>query len=297
MRAPWLLGLALLAGASARPVNAQTSTDAPDSNAPAASPPALDEDLEFDKSEPDFTVITLPTNLRLPLHKMGFLLTHRFTTPLGQGDFSDLLSRFFGFDGGAQIGLGLRFGLFRGTQLAIYRTNNRDIQFFLQSELVSARRHPIGISLHASVEGMDNFSEQYAPGLSLVVSRKLGTRGALYLVPRWVENTNALAKVVTPGLDTESTFVLGLGVRLRLVGGTYFTGEYLPRLAGYKGDFGLGFGDGQSLVTFALEEQVGGHSFQINFSNDTGTSPRQTAVGRPRPTDWYLGFNITRKFY
>jgi hypothetical protein len=64
-----------------------------------------------DGSEPDFNVITLPTNLRVPRHRLAFRLTHRFARPLGEGDFGDLASDFFGFDGGAQIGLGRRGGL------------------------------------------------------------------------------------------------------------------------------------------------------------------------------------------
>jgi uncharacterized beta barrel domain-containing protein DUF5777 len=257
-----------------------------------------DDDLEIDPSEPDFTVITLPTNLRLPEHKLQFSLTHRFSRPLGEGDFGDLVQDAFGFDSGAQIGLGLRFGLFSGTQLAFYRTSDRTIEFFAQSELVSQRRHPIGVSLHASVEGLDNFSENYSPSVSLVVSRKLGTRGAAYLVPRFVANSNLNTAVQQPGAvldDRDSTFVLGIGLRVRVHGSAYLTGEYLPRLAGYKGS--RGFGDTDPLVTFGVEGQVGGHVFALVFSNDLGTTPRQTVLGEASPLGWFIGFNLSRKFY
>jgi Membrane bound beta barrel domain (DUF5777) len=279
---------------------AQTPTTA------SANAPVLDEDLELDPSEPDFTVITLPTNLRLPKHKLGFFLTHRFARQLGRGDFGDLASDFFGFDGGAQIGLGLRFGLFPGTQLGIYRTSDRTIQLYAQSEIVSQRKHAIGVSLHASVEGTENFGLSdprvpgldaiYSPAFSLVVSRKLGTRGAAYLVPRWVGNTPLSED--QPGDD--STFLLGVGLRVRLYGSTYVTGEVLPRLAGYKGALCSGtvcIGDTDTLVTFAIEKQVGGHAFSINFSNGTGTTPRQTVTDQTRENDWYIGFNLSRKFY
>ncbi len=291
----WSVGLALSSGAVAQTANA-TGATAP-----------LDDDLDFDPAEPDFTIITLPTNLRLPRHKLGFSLTHRFARPLGRGDFGDLVSDFFGFDGGAQIGLGLRFGLFRGTQLAIYRTSDRTIQFYEQSELLSQRRHAVGVSLQASIEGTDNFGlsdprvegldATFSPAFSLVISRKFGTRGAAYLVPRWVGNTSLVER---QNGEDDSTLLLGIGLRVRVYGSTYLTGEYLPRLAGYKGSFcsgGLCLGDTKPLLTFALEKQVGGHAFQLNFSNGFGTTPRQTAVEQTRDNDWFIGFNLSRKFF
>jgi hypothetical protein len=41
---------------------------------------------------------------------------------------------------------------------------------------------------------------------------------------------------------------------------------------------------------------VGGHSFLLNFSNGIGTTMAQVARGGTE-ADWYIGFNITRKFY
>ncbi len=49
-------------------------------------------------------------------------------------------------------------------------------------------------------------------------------------------------------------------------------------------------------AAFGIEHRIGGHSFQINFSNDLGTTPAQVARGR-RTDDWHIGFNISRKFY
>ena len=261
--------------------------------APVAAPQdAEPDDLELDRAEPDFGVVTLPTNLRLPRHKLAFRLTHRFARPLGRGDFSNLASDFFGFDGGAQIGFGLRFGLFSGTQAAVYRLSDRTIQLNLQRELLRQGRHPVGLSVVASVEGLDNFGEEHSPAVQVVVSRKLGSHGAVYVVPAWVGNTNLTAQEVS---SDDSTLVLGLGARLRVSDTVALVGEYLPRIAGYKGD--RGSGDRASLLTFGVEKRVGGHAFQLNFSNDLGTTPAQTARGQQGPEDWFIGFNLTRKFY
>jgi len=173
----------LVAVPATRAEDAPGAPPAPEAASATPQPAAEPDDLEVDGSEPDFGVITLPTNLRLPRHRMAFRLTHRFARPLGGGDFGDLVQDFFGFDGGAQIGLGLRFGLFSGTELAFYRLSDRTIQFSLQREMLREQGHPVGISAVLSCEGMNNFRHDYSPALSLVVSRKLGTHGALYAVP------------------------------------------------------------------------------------------------------------------
>ena len=48
------------------------------------------DDSALNRSQPDFTLINLPTGLRLPKGKIAFRVTHRFTRPLGEGDFGDL---------------------------------------------------------------------------------------------------------------------------------------------------------------------------------------------------------------
>ena len=50
-------------------------------------------------------------------------------------------------------------------------------------------------------------------------------------------------------------------------------------------------------MTFGLEKLVGGHVFQVNFSNSVGTTLSQVAQGGTSNDDWYLGFNISRKFW
>ena len=76
--------------------------------------------------------------------KSAFRVTHRFTRPLGQGDFGSLAEDFFGIDSGAAIGLEYRFGIMRGAHVGIRRTNDRTIEFFTEYSLLqqSATRSP-----------------------------------------------------------------------------------------------------------------------------------------------------------
>ncbi|HUG53209.1 MAG TPA: DUF5777 family beta-barrel protein [Vicinamibacteria bacterium] len=265
--------------------------------APAAGAPQAvvgePDDTAIDPIQPDFTVVTLPTTLRLPRHGVAFRVTHRFTRPLGQGDLGDLAADFFGFDSGAQVGLELRFGLFSGTQLGVNRTSDRTIQLFAQQSLLRQGPRPVGLAAYLTFEGLDNLQEQRSFGLALVLSRTLGSRLAVYAVPAWVGDTNLED---FPGED-EGTLMVGLGGRLRLGKAYALVGEVVPRLAGYE--------HAGTHMTFGFERRVGGHGFQINFSNSLGTTLVQVARGggalRRAPSaegdPWYIGFNISRKFY
>src|SRR5688500_2525767 len=98
-------------------------------NPPAPPPPAVDDDPDRDPnpSQPDFTIVNLPTTLRVPRFKSAFRVTHRFGRPLGEGSLGDLAGDLFGLDSGAQIGLEYRFGIMRATQIGFHRTSDRKI--------------------------------------------------------------------------------------------------------------------------------------------------------------------------
>ena len=253
-------------------------------------PPAAktddDPDRDPNRSQPDFTLVNLPTTLRVPKYKSAFRVTHRFARPLGQGDFSDLASDLFGLDSGAQIGLEYRFGIMRGTQIGIYRTSEKTIKFFTQYSALQQRDNGvIGLDVTAAMDGTDNFTDSYSPTLGVVLSRELGTHGAIYFEPIWVNNSNQL-----PGelADDNDTFLFGIGGRLRVRPTVYVVGEYIPR---------IGYSPGVDHITFGVEKRAGGHVFQLNFSNNIGTTPAQIARGGFDNEDWYIGFSISRKFF
>jgi len=262
------------------------ATSAASAQAPTAPPPAPPEEGVFDPAQPDFTVITMPTTLRLPRHKSAFRLTHRFGRPLGQGDFGDLVSDLFGLDSGAQIGLEFRVAPMRGVQAGLYRTNDKTLEFFGQLALLrEATGRTVAVDGVVSVEGTNNFRDEYSPALGAVVSRRFGTRGGVYAMPLWVHNTNLSPATA----DRDDTLLLGLGARARLGPSVYLVAEIAPRLAGYAP--GIPYG------SFGIEKRAGGHVFQLNFSNALGTTPGQVARGGYRREDWFIGFNLTRKFF
>ena len=266
--------------------------------APAVPPPATDPDLRLDPLQPDFNLAALPVTLRLPKGKMSFRVTHRFTRSLGRGDMADLASDLFGFDSGAQIGLEVRYGLRPGTQIGVNRTSDRTIEIFgQQSVLQQNDTRPIGLDVIATIEGANNFVHtqgatgenvpaQKSSALGLIASRKIARLAAVYAEPIVVFNTNSLPS--GPGVDN-NTFMLGLGTRVRIRPTAYIVAEMTPRLAGYT--------PGVTQGSIGLEGRVGGHTFQINFSNGFGTTLGQIARGGIGTNSWFIGFNISRKFF
>jgi hypothetical protein len=260
---------------------------------PAASPPpqpqpqTSDPDVRVDPLQPDFNLAALPTTLRMPEHKLAFRVTHRFSRPLGRGDFGDLVSDFFGFDSGAQIGLELRYGLLPGTQVGIHRTSERTIEIFGQHNLLNERDGKVvSVDVIGTFEGLNNLSDRKSPAVGAIVSKRVHRVAAVYAEPIVVFNTNPFAGGT---VDRENTFMLGLGGRLRIRPSTYLVGEITPRLAGYRPRV--------NLASFGLEARAGGHLFQINFSNGLGTTLGQIAGGGVTNDSWFIGFNISRKFF
>lgn len=287
--APRVAGVAACALLLLTAVPAAAQPPAAPPSAPAAAPQPGDStlsDARVDPLQPDFTLAALPVTLRLPAHKMSFRVSHRFLRSLGTGDFGDLLSNFFGFDNGAQIGLELRYGLRPGTQVSFQRTSDQTIELFGQQSLWREGPHPIAIDAIATLEGTKNLHAHHQGAFGALVSRRLARKAAVYVEPIFVANTNAQPSDL---VDHNSTFMVGLGTRVRIMPTTYVVAEVTPRVAGYA--------PGVSQASFGLEKRVGGHTFQINFSNGIGTTLGQLALGGVSSHSWFLGFNISRKFF
>jgi hypothetical protein len=246
------------------------------------------DDTALKPEEPDFTLISLPTALRLPQYKSAFRVTHRFLEPLNQGTFGNLASDLFGIDNGAQIGLEYRFGIIPNGQIGVHRTSDRTTEFFAEYGVArQGQRLPLEIAVVASIEGTNNFKgDSKSPALGAIISRRVGEHAAFYLEPIYVNNSNPLPKQV---VDHNDTFMIGLGARVRVRPTVYVVAEGSPRVAGYRPGFGH--------RSVAFEKRAGGHTFQVNFSDSFATTMAQIARGGPQTKDWYMGFNISRKFF
>jgi len=297
----WILSVFVLASsATSSPVWAQgapASTPAPASKSSVQDDPAV-----LVPAEPDVVVVNLPTTMRMPLFKGNFRLTHRFAGNLRNGSFSDQAGNLFGLDQGAIIGFEYRMAVARDVQAAFYRTSfAKTIQLYGKYDALRQRGSiPVSVSGLVSIEGTNNFQDQFAPAVGTVVSRRFGTRGAAYVTPMWVDNTDASLAPIVHDHDTthaeeveatvgsRSTTYVGFGGRVRIHGSTYVAAEVVIRAAGYAPD--------EAAYGFSLEKRVGGHTFSLTFTNALGTTFAQLARGGAA-NSLYLGFNLSRKFF
>jgi hypothetical protein len=275
-----LTALALATVVSA-PAAAQSAADP----APPVTADDADPDASISPAEPDYTIISLPTALRLPRHGSAFRVTHRFARPL-DGDFGDLAADLFGLDAGAQIGLEYRFGVVRNGQVGFHRTSDKTIEFLGQyGVLRQSPRRSVDVTVLATIEGVDNFQDRYTPSLMAIVSRRFGDRASVYAEPAWVH----LARLNPIDHEAVDILVFGIGGRVRVWKTVSAAAEFSPR----GGDEPIG----TSHAAFAIEKRLGGHVFQLNVSTTQATTIGQIARGGTADRDWSLGFNISRKFF
>ena len=279
-----LILLGLLTFAVAPPIAAHTP--GPDPAAPAAGAPAAPP-----RDVTEQNIISLPTTESMPRFGQHFRITHRFARELGRGNFSELASDFFGLDEGAVIGLDYRFAPTSNLQVAAYRSMEfKTVQFSGRWDALRQNAQlPVAISPLLSVEGTDNFRDDYSTALGVVVSRTYGRRFAFYASPTFVWNsvTPMLGTDVPLETEDDNTAYIGLASRIGLPKTTYIALEYTPRMTGFapgRGTWGVG-----------IEKHTKGHLFQLNFTNSFGTTYGQLARGGAT-NNVYLGFNIARKF-
>lgn len=245
------------------------------------------DDRELNLAEPDFTLSALPTTLRLPARAFSFRLTHRFSRPIALGTAGDFFADFFGMDGAARIGLELRYGLRPGTQIVAHRTNDRSIQILGQQQVVRQGAAPVSVHALIAADGANNFSEEFSGAIGAVISRAFTGHGAVYLQPFVV--VHVIPDAAVPARENR-TAVVGVGTRVRLGGSrVYLVAEAAPQVAGADA--------GVDHVSVGIERRAGGHMFQFTISNALGTTFRQIARGGANRGDWYVGFNVSRKFY
>ena len=123
-------------------------------------------------------------------------------------------------------------------ELIVHRArSDRTIQFLGQYGVArQSTRMPLEVSALVAVEGTDNFRDQYSPTAGIILTRLFGERGAMHIEPLMVANSN-LSELSN---DDDSTFMIGLGGRLRVTLSVYVVGEVTPRIRGYKPEANLG---------------------------------------------------------
>lgn len=273
----------------------------PEPAAPAVQEvPGLEEDQykdPFEERKPltdrANRLINLPTTKPQRKGGLDFWLAHRFARDLfAEGSFSDL----FGLDSTANIVFGVDVGLTDHWRIGGSRSRfDKIIEFSTQWDILQqGKRIPLSLMGKVGLEGRDNFHNFYSPYVQFSVSRNVGDRFEGYLVPTLILNArddrfpDEFLQEFGIGVDRDYTFSFGLGGSVQVLPTVYVTGEWVPRLAGFRGLF-----VDRPTVSLGIQKQTWGHVFQLVLSTSTGTTPGQYAINA---TDAFkIGFNVFRR--
>jgi hypothetical protein len=227
-------------------------------------------------------LINGPTPYTLGSRRLEVLFTHRFQQPVNQGGDSHNL---WGLDSGADVGIGLAYGLTSHLDLSVYRASFQE-DFELAGKLLvleQAPRVPLTLAVRAGLDHLrrPGVEDPGRPFVQLLLARKIVPGVNLLVSPSWVRDT--------PGL--RNAFNVPLGLTFPFPGGALIEIEHIPANRDLEGS--------REAWHVAFSKSVGGHIFEVVAGNSRATTVDQmlgdSAAGF-RQRDVRLGFNIIRDF-
>src|SRR4030042_1727080 len=230
-------------------------------------------------------LINLPTTTTMDGKDILFSLCHRFYGPVDEG-----IDTFFGLDSGANVFFSLGYGITDRLGISVGRASlYKEWELgldWLAVEQGSTAGLPFSATLHAgfdwvTLEGSGNLKLNLQISLSHQVSKRL----SFMAVTAFSTNTNFWE------LNPEGTFSVGLGARYMIFKDFSVILEWIPVVAGYK--------DTQNGWGLGIEKKIGGHVFQVFFTNSFGLTGSQFFPGgglRLDAFDFRCVFSIFRTF-
>lgn len=283
-----------------------------------------DDDLGYEPY--DYRLINVPTPKRVPKQALNMNFTHRFTqtiTPIKES-----APGVFGFDSFAVSSVGLAYGVTDKFYLNAYRSPLcqpglcRTIELGAGYHLLQEGLHkaPLTMAIYGSVEGNDNFSNNYTFNIQAQLARSISKYVNVFFAPAFHYNANGnrrfnpkpedffptqpLADQFNIGRNTGS---FGFGVNARITRDTSLLFEVTPRVGFklgrvdpiYDQNFAIkGFRNtSYPEIGFGIERDLGRHSFTLTFSNTqtTTTSRYNSSNLLLSPRNFVIGFNLFRR--
>lgn len=279
-------------------------------------------------SEPyDYYLINVPTSKPVVKGSIAVRFTHRFSQPVRP--IKDSADDLLGLDSFAVSSLGLTYGITDRLYISAYRSPIcqtgmcKTIEIGLGYHwLDESRRSPISLSTYASIEGNDNFTEEFTYNIQAMIGRSVTKWANIFFSPAWHINTNGQGRFdprpgsfFPPALIAEqfrqpkSAGSLGMGVNVRVRPSVSLLFEYTPRF-GFKpgrlipvfapNSFQIaGFTNRtEAEIGFGIEKRMGRHSFALTFSNNQAstTSKYNSSNLALPPKRFMIGFNLYRRF-
>ena len=317
-----------LARAEGGPNEASTSTEdgAPSQESRQKSHPA----------EPyDYRLVNLPTPKRVPRHSLNVYFTHRFGEEVtatesesGGEHRARIANDLLGLDSNSVSSFGVFYGITDRLYASAYRSPLcqpgicKTIELGLGYHLLDeAGKSPIALSVQASIDGENNFTERYTENIQAMVARSVTKYVHLFFSPAVHINSNGqgrfnprstdffppqpLADAVRLGQHTGS-FGFGIDGRIRPSVSLIF--EFTPTIGFKQGTTVavfdptftniIGFkNQSEPEIGFGIEKRIGRHSFTLTLSNTQGTTTNRfnaSTLGLS-PGHLVIGFNLFRR--
>jgi Membrane bound beta barrel domain (DUF5777) len=314
-----------LTAAESKPVESET----PKESTVAEAEPQEEEGLyDFDSgNEPfDYRLVNVPTPKKVPKGTWNMSFTHRFSQPIHP--FSESGRGLLGFDSFSVSSFGISYGITDKLYFNAYRSPIcqkgicRTIELGFGYHVTDQnKKSPVALSVYGSVEGNDNFTEEYTYNLQTMISRHFGKRVYAFFSPAIHLNANGQHRFnprpddYFPPAEVANTFKLptngasfGMGTAVMITPTLLGIFEFTPR-TGFKlgrvdpvfdADFNVVNFENISYpeIGFGIQKNIGLHSFTITFSNTqtTTTSRYNSSNILLKPRNFVIGFNLFRRW-
>jgi hypothetical protein len=288
-----------------------------------------DAEWEFGPGEEpfDYRLVNVPTPKKVPKGTWNLSFGHRFSQPLRP--FKESGKKLLGFDSFSASVFGISYGITDKLYVNAHRSPIcqkglcRTIELGLGYHVTDQNeKSPVALNFYASVEGNENFSEEYTYNFQAMVSHHFGKRVYLFFAPAIHLNSNgqhrfnpraedyfppATAAVAKFKLPTNgASFGFGANVMITPTLAAVF--DFAPR-TGFKlgqvqaifdNDFNVtGFNNvSHPSIGFGLQKNIGKHAFTLTLSNtQTSTTSRYNSSNLGlSPKDLVIGFNLFRRW-
>ena len=311
----------------------ETATVEPRPEAKTAQVKKDDDDEEeslydFDEGEEpyDYKIVNVPTPKKVPKGTWNLFFSHRFTQPIHPLDESG--KNLLGLDSFSISSFGVTYGITDKLYVSASRSPLcqrglcRTIEVgFGYNWLAQDKDSPIGLTTYASVEGNDNFTEEYTYNLQAMLSARLGKRVYLFFSPAVHLNSNGQRRFnprprdFFPPAPIADSFELpahtasfGFGASVLITHDIVALFDFAPRIGFKLGQVNaifdnsfrvIGFkNESQPSIGFGIQKNIGRHSFTLTFSNtQTSTTSRYNSSNLLlKPRRLTIGFNLSRRF-
>jgi hypothetical protein len=276
----------------------------------------------------DDLLFNVPTGRPVPRHSLTVNFTHRFPYEAaftGPGRGATLL----GLDNFAIPSFGLRYGVTSKFSVFAYRSPSvigRPIELMAAYNFLDEHHgNPLNAAVRFSVDGQNDFSNNFAENFELILSRSVTHRAQLYAVPTFTIHQRPL--IQNPGTaiadampdqpcsasravgiaasfnarPCANTFSLAAAISVDIRPSVALIAEVTPTLVN-----GRDLAIHRPEYAFGIQKKIWRHAFTFGFSNGPGSVVSQRGGTRAtflqnstadKPGGLFVGFDLTRQLF